>query len=119
MAPEKKINCAALLLLKSVLELPGSGLALMAESHSLVLPRRVTSASKSRAMASTMALAWRAARTSARLRFQVSMAMDVIETRTVTMMAVMAIATISSIRVKPRLAGEFRGDFMGLGWDFC
>ena len=53
-------------------------------------------------MVSTIDFACREARSSARLRFQVSRAMEVIETRTVTMMVVMAIATISSIRVKPR-----------------
>jgi len=105
----KKINLEALVL--TILS-PGRVCAEIADSHSLVLPRRVTNASKSRAIESTIDFAWREARSSARLRFQVSSAIEVIETRTVTMMVVIAIATISSIRVKPRFLEDVIWVFM-------
>ena len=52
-------------------------------------------------MVSTMDLAWREARSSERLRFHVSMAIEVMATSEVTMNVVTVIATNSSSRVKP------------------
>jgi hypothetical protein len=58
---------------------------------------------------------WRAARTSARLRVQVSRAMAVMDTRIVTIRVVMVIATISSMSVNPLARRDFRGVFMKSG----
>ena len=53
-------------------------------------------------MESIIILPMREARNSERLRFQVSRALEVMDTSTVTMMLVMAMATINSMRVNPR-----------------